>query len=94
MLCIRIPDWIGFKDLFPVWLSLGSCNISTLPAPIFEKFLEAHPKNELDVDHNLLFFCDSRLKWLKHGERGFVHRVRGTCANDPWNTIFTSPLIE
>lgn len=77
----------------PVALNLNTCNISTLPAQIFEKFLEAHPGNSLSLYVNPLV-CDSRLKWLKDRAGEFKNRVEEAyCKNDRGSNIFNSNLI-
>ena len=76
-------------------LNLNYNYITTLPAPIFETFLDAHPSNILELYGNPLI-CDERLSWIKsrRDEPEFQARVTfANCDNDPGYTVFNSNLI-
>jgi len=73
-------------------LSLWFNEITTLPAPIFETFLDAHPQNSLYLPMNPLF-CDERLSWLKSRREEFEPRVLADCSNDAFQSVFDSDLI-
>ena len=76
-----------------VSLDLEYTGISSLPAPIFETFLDAHPGNSMDLLSTPLI-CDGRVKWLKDRRAEFENLVPyASCANDPGQTIFNSTLV-
>ena len=77
-----------------VYLNLQGTRISSLPAPIFEKFLDAHSENALNLRHTPLI-CDEKVKWLKDRKEEFENVVEYPfCSNDPGQTIFNSTLIK
>jgi len=75
-------------------LFLEDNQITTLPAPIFESFLDAHPQNSLGLGLGNPLICDERLSWLKSRRGEFEPRVtKVKCSNDRSHTIFDSNLI-